>query len=157
MVQSEGGTPSLHQCWLHSPSRNSWMAHTAEEKTDESTCRCVTAAQLPSQFPVSPAWHLLGSRSAVWHVAGQNLKLVHPRFQVQLHSDHWGVRERQRVKGVKERRLTNGSRYGPYLQVSAVCLLDWPRPPNWPEFQLCRYQCRKDLQQLQYEHHVTIT
>lgn len=118
--------------------------------------------------PSVSVWHLLGSRSAVWHVAGQNLKLVHPRFQVKLHPDHWGVRER--VTGQRCNRETYGgwkssfagctmkmgTNMGTYQQVSAVCLLDWPLLPNWPEFQLCRYQLRKGLQQLRCVNQVII-
>lgn len=72
------------------------------------TLSAVNTAQSVTSVSAS---HLLGTMSAVWHVAGQNLKLVHPRLQVQLHPDHWGIPERERrrgggVKGIKERQLT---------------------------------------------------
>lgn len=54
------------------------------------TLSAVNTAQSVTSVSAS---HLLGTMSAVWHVAGQNLKLVHPRLQVQLHPDHWGVPE----------------------------------------------------------------
>lgn len=72
------------------------------------TLSAVNTAQSVTSVSAS---HLLGTMSAVWHVAGQNLKLVHPRLQVQLHPDHWGIPLRERrawggVKGIKDRQLT---------------------------------------------------
>lgn len=106
--------------------------------------------------------YLVGTLSTVWHVAGQNLKLVHPRFQVQLHSDHWGShrskeedRSRAQNSGswsVTESRLRKLENYKrcPYLKVLTVCLLNSPQPPNWPEFQRWRYLFHTGRLQLQY-------
>lgn len=106
--------------------------------------------------------YLVGTLSTVWHVAGQNLKLVHPCFQVQLHSNHWGShrskeenRSRAQNRGswsVTEsrfRKLEN-YKYCPYLKVLAVCLLNSPQPLNWQEFQQWRYLFHKGRLQLEY-------
>lgn len=106
--------------------------------------------------------YLVGTLSTVWHVAGQNLKLVHPRFQVQLHSDHWGShrskeedRSRAQNSGSwsvtesRSRKLENYKRC-PYLKVLTVCLLNSPQPPNWPEFQRWRYLFHTGRLQLEY-------
>lgn len=67
------------------------------------TLSAVNTAQSVTSVSAS---HLLGTMSAVWHVAGQNLKLVHPRLQVQLHPDHWGIPEREGGGGQRYKRET---------------------------------------------------
>lgn len=45
-----------------------------------------------------PLWAL----TAVWHIAGQDLKFVHPCLQVELHANHW--REMRSTKSKDEMR-----------------------------------------------------
>lgn len=127
------------------------MCHSGCRKCNQGACWVLSVSLL----------YLVGTLPTVWHVAGQNLKLVHPCFQVQLHSDHWGShrskeenRSREQNSGswsVTESRFRKSEnyKYCPYLKVLTVCLLNSPRPLNWPEFPQWRYLFHKGRLQLE--------
>lgn len=83
-LRSFQSTDSLH-CWLRSPSRRRGSGRTEAERTSLSlrlSRARVTLYVLPGCL------YRAGAVAAVRVVAGQDLELIRPGFQVQFHSDH---------------------------------------------------------------------